>query len=229
MVLKVLEDWGSLSSLFMGVGGVAKTAFVRALARKLGIMLIDWDLGAMKGSYVGQSEQQGRMAVRTLSAISGQREGALWFFFVANKIDVLPPEFKRRQNMGMWVFDLPQGRAGRDPIWDIHRENYKIPKEYELPDDKGWTGAEIRNCSQISWRLGIPLVDAAKFIVPLVASEGGPDGAIERVHRLADKRFLSVDHPGHYDHAAVCPNAPGSRVEAPAAAAGTRAIDMEDQ
>ena len=226
MLLKMLEDWGSLASLFMGVGGVAKTAFVRWVAKQLGIMLIDFDLGSMKGSYVGQSEQQLRMAARTLRAISGGRPGALWFFFVCNQPNVLPPEFKRRMNMGMWFFDLPRGREGRDPIWAIHRDRYKIPTADDVPDDRGWTGAEIRNACQIAWRLKIPLVEAAKFIVPLVASEGGPDGAIERLHKLAHQRFLSVDHPGHYDHVAACPNAPGSKVEVPATQGG-RAIEEE--
>lgn len=224
-LLRMTEDWESLACLFLGVGGVAKTAFVRWFATETNTLMIDMDLGAMKGSYVGQSEQQIRMASRTLKGISGGRPGALWFFFVCNKLEVLPPEFKRRMNMGMWFFDLPTP-AERTDIWSIHRERYRIAAGDPLPKDSGWTGAEIRNCCQIAWRLGVPLTEAATYIVPLVASEGGADGAIERLHRLADHRFLNVNTTGQYNHKASCPNAEGSTVPVAGQVAG-RVVDEE--
>ena len=40
----------------------------------------------------------------------------------------------------------------------------------ELPDDDGWTGAEIKECCRKAGRLRLPLVRAAQYTVPISKS-----------------------------------------------------------
>lgn len=116
-----------------------------------------------------------------------------------NAIAQLPPELRRRFSFGTFFFDIPDAesnyadRSERDSIWQIYL-NEKFGKT-TLPDDKGWTGAEIRNCVIISSRLNITLEAAADFIVPVSIS------AAEQITKLREQatgKFISASHPGVY-------------------------------
>ena len=63
------------------------------------------------------------------------------------------------------------------------------------PRSKGWTGADIRNCCEVAWRLNISLVEASKFITPV--SQSDPE-SIAKLRKMADGRFLSASYPGVY-------------------------------
>ena len=52
--------------------------------------------------------------------------------------------------------------------------------EQPLPNDEGWTGAEVRACCRLASLLGVPLAEAAKNVVPVAAT------AAESVRRLRE-------------------------------------------
>jgi SpoVK/Ycf46/Vps4 family AAA+-type ATPase len=210
ILLSYMQDQAAAGMIFVGPPGAAKSAVAKAAGNEAGIPTIQLDLGAAKGSLVGQSELQIRNALKVITAVSNGR--SLWIA-TCNAIADLPPELRRRFTLGTFFFDLPDA-AERAAIWEIHIANYfghevrsegrvargkkSVPRVSTLgprPADDGWTGAEIRNCCEIAWRLGCSLVEAAAFIVPVSRSAADQ---IQRLREQADGRFLSASAPGVY-------------------------------
>jgi SpoVK/Ycf46/Vps4 family AAA+-type ATPase len=152
------------------------------------------DLGAMKGSLVGQSEQQIRSAIKVIKAVAGK--GGAFFIATCNDLTVLPPELRRRYKYGIWFFDLPDKKE-RESIWKVCLAQFGLtgPKAQRTFDDDGWTGAEIRNVCELAWKLNQPLDEARLNIVPISISDSG---RIERLRDLAKGKFLSASYPGPY-------------------------------
>ena len=67
------------------------------------------------------------------------------------------------------------------------------------PGDRDWTGAEIRACCRLAALLDVPLVEAARNIVPVAVTAGE---SVERLRSWAAGRCLSADRPGLYTRAA---------------------------
>lgn len=197
-ILSHMQDTGAVGMIFVGPPGAAKSAVAKAIGNEGGIPTVSFDLGASKGSLVGQSESRIRQALKVINAVSSGR--ALWIA-TSNNISSLPPELRRRFKRGTFFFDLP-GEDEREKIWEIYCEKYGIDNVQEnRPVDAGWTGADIEQCVDIAWDLGLSLREAAENVVPV--SRSAPD-VIERLRREADGRYLSASHPGTY-------SMPGSR------------------
>lgn len=214
-ILSYMQDHASTGMIFIGPPGAAKSAIAKAAGNDGGVPTIQLDLGAAKGSLVGQSEHQLRNALKVITAVSNGR--ALWIA-TCNSIADLPPELRRRFTLGTFFFDLPDA-AEREAIWLIYQAKYLRLngsgwEPGDLPNDSGWTGAEIRQCCDIAWRLGCSLKDAANFIVPVARSAAD---AIARLREQASGRFLSASVPGVYINA---------RDQAPKA--GGRALSAEE-
>lgn len=189
-LLSYMQDQNACGTIFVGPPGAAKSAMAKAIGNEGEIPTVTLDLGGIKGSLVGESEGRMRKALSVVTAISGGRP-----FFVAtcNAISVLPPELRRRFTVGTMFFDLPT-EAERDLIWAIYIGKYKLDAQ-ALPQAEGWTGAEIRQCCDMADRLGVSLVEAAKFVVPVAVS------ARERIDNLrkeASGRYLSAGDDGVY-------------------------------
>ena len=152
------------------------------------------DTGAMTGSLVGESQAKIRKAMATFKAVS---QGKGFFIATCNKIASLPPELRRRFTLGTFFFDLPD-KSERKAIWKIWMAAYKFDTDDSvlLPDDEGWTGAEIKACCDIAWRTEQSLIDAAKFIVPVSKSAGDQ---IQALRSMASGRFISASKDGIYE------------------------------
>lgn len=187
--LSSMEDYNWAGSLLIGPPGSGKTLFSRIYGNEFEIPVIQLDLGAMKGSLVGESEIYVRAAMAVLYAMGGE---GVFFMATCNGIDRIPPEVQRRFRYGKWYFDLPD-RAEKDVIWRLQLARYKHAADLELPGDHNWTGAEIRNCCELAQRMGCSLKEAARYIVPVAQSD---PGAIERLRDLADEKFLSASYEG---------------------------------
>jgi hypothetical protein len=174
-----------------GPPGTAKSLFAQALAAEHDVPCIALDLGAMKGSLVGQSEQQIRAALKVIRAVAGK--GAYWIA-TCNRMESLPPELRRRFTDGIRFFDLPC-EDERASIWKIMRKKYSIKETDTQPDDRDWTGADIRNTCALAYRLKIGLKKAATYITPVAKSD---PHSIERLRKLAHNAFLSASHEGLY-------------------------------
>lgn len=198
-LLSYMQDHNAAGLIFIGPPGAAKSAIAKAAGNEAGVPTIQLDLGAAKGSLVGQSEAAIRNALKVVTAVSNGK--SLWIA-TCNSISELPPELRRRFTLGTFFFDLPT-RVEREAIWGVYLAKYGlirrskpcINEQPELPADEGWTGAEIKQCCDIAWRLGCSLVEAAQFVVPVAISAADQ---LERLRTLANGRFLSASQTGVY-------------------------------
>jgi len=167
-LLTWMQDNKASGVIFIGVAGSGKSVVAKATGNESNIPTIALDLGGMKGSLVGESEQRLRTALQVVYAVS---QGKCLFVATCNSIGSLPPELRRRFSLGTFFFDLPDNKS-KTVIWNIHLKKYQISDKQKktFPNDTGWTGAEIENCCNIAFRLNRTLEEAAKFIVPVSVS-----------------------------------------------------------
>lgn len=190
-MLSYMQDHACNGCLFVGPPGAAKSAMSKAIGNTAGIPTVVFDINGMKGSLVGASEQSLRNALKVVTAVS---QGRTLFVATCNSIAVLPPELRRRFNFSTMFFDLPT-KEERSAIWKIYLSKYKTSGNATAIPDEGWTGAEIKQASYLSWNLKCRLEEAATFIVPVARSAADQ---IEKLRREASGRFISASYPGAY-------------------------------
>jgi len=94
--------------------------------------------------------------------------------------------------------------------------------EQEIPDRaavEGWTGREIEQCCELADAMGIPLTQAAEYIVPIAIIDS------ERVESLrgdANARWQDATRGGIYRR-------PENRVTASKPTDGERTIDVDSE
>jgi len=129
-------------------------------------------------------------------------ESDVFVVCTANDVQRLPPEFSRAERFdAVFFLDLP-GREQKDAIWAIYRSRYGIEDEQRVPEDEGWTGAEIQSCCRLAALLDVPLTAAAENIVPVSTTSAE---SIDRLRTWADGRCLSADRPGVFRSVAAAP------------------------
>lgn len=188
--LSFMQDHDSAGVMSIGHPGVAKSDIAKALGNEAGIPTIQLVLGNAKGGIIGESNANMRTILKVIEAVSQGR--ALWIA-TCNDIKSLPPELRNRYTFGTFFYDLPT-ILEREVIWNIYFEKFGL-KDREKPADTGWNGREIKNCCLLAHRLGIPLRDAAKYIIPMYTSSS------ERIAALrneADNRYISAAYSGPY-------------------------------
>lgn len=190
-ILSFMQDKEADGMIFIGPPGAAKSAVAKAAGNTGNIPTISFDLGAMKNSLVGKSGEQTRGALKVIDAIS---QGRMLFIATCNSIGVLPPELRRRFTMGTFFFDLPT-KEERKSIWDIYLKKYNVSKD-TMPEDEGWTGAEIKQCVKLSAKLDISFIEASKYIVPVSKSASEQ---IKTLKEQASGKFISASKSGIYN------------------------------
>lgn len=210
-LLREMEDngWGGLVAV--GGPGTGKSAFTKLLGATYGRPTIEIDLGAAKGGIVGESEANIRALTKVLKAIGGSR---VFWVATCNKLDILPPELRRRFKYGVWYFDLPTDEEKKS-IWDINIRQFELPLPVEKPVDKDWTGAEIRNVCEMARDLRKQPDQVSHYIVPVSVAD---PASIERLRTAARGKFLSASTKGAYGAAVV---------EAPEVPTGNRRYAFE--
>jgi len=188
-LLSWMQDNEAKGVIFIGPPGAAKSAIAKATGNTAGIPTIAFDLAGMKGSLVGESGARLRQSLKVVQAVS---QGRSLFIATCNSIGVLPPELRRRFTFGTFFFDLPTAEE-RESIWRIYCK--KFGRGDEVPNDEGWTGAEIRQCCDLAYRLKSSLQEAATYIVPVSRSAADQ---IDRLRQQANGRFISASNPGVY-------------------------------
>jgi SpoVK/Ycf46/Vps4 family AAA+-type ATPase len=125
------------------------------------------------------------------------RESDVYVVVTANSVDRLPPEFARAERFdSVFFLDLPT-REEKDAIWDIYHEVYQLDANQDRPSDTDWTGAEIKACCRLSILLGIPLVEAAKNVVPVAVTASE---SIGKLREWATGRCLDATGGGIFQH-----------------------------
>ena len=194
VLLTTMEKYGYAGQILVGPPGSGKSAFADAVAGTFERPLICVDLGAAKGSLVGQSEERIRAMMKAIYAIAGEK-GA-FFIATCNKLDILSPELRRRFRYGIYFFDLPD-KDERISIGKLQTAKYKLKQDDEFwIECEGWSGANIRDCCDLSYAMRVGLKDAQNFIVP--AFKQDQDG-ITRLRNMANGKFLSASYEGTYD------------------------------
>jgi hypothetical protein len=190
LLLTYLQDKEALGIIFIGPPGSAKSMVAKATGGEGGIPTIAVDISGMKGSLVGESTSNLRRALKVISAVSD--DATLWIA-TCNSFAALSPELRRRFKLSTVYFDLPSEEE-REAIWTIYLKKYSLP-EQARPRDDGWTGADIRTCCELAWRLCSSLVEAAEYIVPVARSAAD---TIERLRQQASGKFISASYSGVY-------------------------------
>lgn len=164
------------------------------------ILFIDELEKAMSGG--GQSASDGGVSQRMLGTLLtwlNDHQSQVYFIGTCNDQSKLAAmsagAFTRAERFDASFFiDLPN-RDEKNAIWNIYRKVYQIDANDPLPDDKDWTGAEIKSCCRQARMLGSNLIDASQYIVPVCKSSGEQ---IESMRTWATGRCLSATNPGVY-------------------------------
>lgn len=197
VLLSYMQDNDITGELWLGPPGTGKTQLAKCIAAEFNVPLIMFDLGACKGSLVGQSEQKMRAAIKIIHSISG---GKPLFIGACNRTETLPPELRRRFNYCSMFFDLPTAEE-RKAIWQVWIKRYGLtPGQIDTVKDDGWTGAEIRNCCLKAWAEDIKLSEAAITIVPV--SKSAAD-LVNGLRQAASGKYVSASNPGLYQFSQV--------------------------
>lgn len=184
--------------VLIGPGGSGKTEALKAMAnaatggKTLALMI---NMAGMKSSLVGSSMANVIQFFMLIKAISG---GRALFAFTCNKFN-FDAAFQRRCYLGKYFFDLPEQDVVDKKIWPHYLRKYELPKQ-ELPKSIGWTGAEVRACSIMGYRLNEPLLESAKRIIPIAESAADE---IDQLRREADGNFVSAYKEGKYQYRAI--------------------------
>ncbi|MDD5060687.1 MAG: AAA family ATPase [Candidatus Marinimicrobia bacterium] len=208
-ILTFMQEENQTGLIAVGPPGSGKSLCSVAIGSAANIPTITLDLGALKGSLVGQTEANTRKALSVVKSLAGKN--ALWVA-TCNGMASLPPELRRRFQYGIWFFDLPAADE-REKIWNIWLKKYPDVAR-ELPVDDGWTGAEIRTAVQIAYRLKVTPKTAAQWIVPVSKMSAE---SIESLRKQANGRYLSASKPGVYTY----------QQTAAAPVSASRKIDLE--
>lgn len=186
------EDQKMDGIIAIGPPGVSKSALVKGVGNTYGVPVIKFDLAGMQNKHIGESNSNLRTAQKTVDAISG---GRVLVIATCNGIAALPPELRRRFNMGIFFFDIPQTEEERNEIWKIWRKAFGIPTGESNPSAVGWTGAEIKQCCLLAHKLGRTLAHAALSVIPITQSS--PE-TVHALRSMCDGKYLSASNPGVY-------------------------------
>lgn len=169
-----------------------KSVMAQSTGSQFEVPIIRMDMGAAKGSLVGESEQRIRDAMKVVKGVAGS---SALFLATSNRLSALPPELLRRFRLGIWFFDLPTPEE-RESIWRINLKKFGHAQDAKRPYDDGYSGADIRNTCEVAQICSCTLEEASQFVTPV--SRTDPQ-SVEAIRQLANKRFLSASYPGVYD------------------------------
>jgi ATPase family associated with various cellular activities (AAA) len=188
----------ALGALLLGHPGVGKSAICEATAAEFGVPFINFDLGDMKNSLVGSSEERATTALAVIDAVS---RGSALFVGTANSTGNLSPQLQSRFPF-RFFFDLPTA-AEKQAIWPIYEQHphpaatapLTAAQLKDRPVDTDWTGREIAKCAEYAYMFGCTLKEAADYVVPIAMSM--PE-QIDKRRQEAANRYLSASYPGTY-------------------------------
>jgi len=129
-------------------------------------------------------------------------ESDVFIVATSNDVSKLPPEFARAERFdGIFFLDLP-GAAQKCSIWSIYLDLFDLDPEQPKPNTQDWTGAEVRSCCRLAALLDVPLIEAAKNVVPVAVTAAETVG---RLREWASGRCLDADRPGIYTNGGAKP------------------------
>lgn len=167
-VLTFMQNRKVRGIILMGHPGAGKTIVAKAMANEADCLCIEADMGAMKGSLIGESEARTRAFYALVDAIAG--EGGAFFVATCNSTAPLTTEIRRRFKNGFYFVDLPTAEE-KAQLWSLKLKAFGLDPKAPRPDDTNWTGAEIETCCEMADDYGISLVEAATMVVPVAQAQ----------------------------------------------------------
>ena len=169
---------------------------------------IEKALAGVQSSGQTDSGVSARMFGTLLTWLS-DHESDVFVVATSNDISKLPPEFSRAERWdGTFFLDLP-GQDEKNIIWRMYQEKFGLDADQSRPNDRDWTGAEIRSCCRLAALLDVPLVEAALNVVPVAVTAAE---SVERLRNWASGRCLSADHPGLFARNSGGSGSPGRSI-----------------
>jgi hypothetical protein len=188
---KHIQDTEAQSILLAGHPGTGKSLSAKVAGSVFGCLVLALDLGACKGSLVGESENNLRHALAIERAIVGNQLGSTLWIWTTNNAEALPHKLRARMQ-GEYFCDLP-GEQESLAIWSLYRARYEIPQSDAFPSCEGWTGREIARCCRLAWQYKRTLQEASTRIVPIRVSQAK---AIQERRKQASGRYLDASRGG---------------------------------
>ena len=169
---------------------------------------IDKGLSGVASSGQSDSGVTARLFGQFLSWLNDHTSD-VFVIVTCNDVTKLPPEFFRSERFdALFMLDLPEAKQ-RQAIWRIYLDLFGLDSSQGLPKDVDWTGAEIRSCCRLAALLEVPLIEAAKNVVPVAITAGE---SVERLRNWAAGRCLAADRPGVYCRGSAEATKPGRRI-----------------
>jgi len=191
MLLVEMEQNHWPGMILVGPPGTGKSRFAETFCNEAGVPGLAADFGDTEEKWVGSSEANLRNMFRVAKRVG---RGRVFVVLTCNSLRGIRPQLMRRFRRGTFFFDLPNAEE-REAIWQYYLKLYGLDPEQPRPDDKGWAGAEIRECCDSAWNCGTTLVESAQFIVAVSQSRAKE---IRDMRREAHGRFLDASRPGPY-------------------------------
>ena len=156
-------------------------------------MLIDEAERALAGNGQGDRGVSTRVMGTLLTWLSDRRSDS-FVILTSNEIKGLPAPLTRAERLdSIWFVDYPDFDT-REGIWRIYINHYGLDASQSRPSqDKPVTGAEIKSTCRIAALLGVSLVEASRFVVPVSSTSSEP---IDALRTWAKGRALCVSKGG---------------------------------
>ena len=190
-ILTAMEQGGAEGLLMVGPPGTGKSLSATTIGAAAGVPTIQLQPGRLKGSLVGQTEEQADRAMAVLRSMGGR---AYWVA-TSNGLGTVPPELLRRFTDGVWMVDLP-GPEERQALWGMYLARFKLrDKAPPSTSDVGYAGADVRNVCRTAWRDGSTVAEVMASYVP--ASKANEAG-IKSLRNQASGAYRSASYQGAY-------------------------------
>jgi hypothetical protein len=182
-----------LAVLLLGVPGGGKSWTAQCTAGEAKIPLLRGSMSTVKGSLVGQSEQNMRQLLKTVDSVTGSKTLLL---ATCNSLDTLTPELIARFKLGVFFYDYPTAEESA-ALWELYLKRYELPQQIPA-GTSNWVGREIESCCHRAWLFNCSVAEAARSVVPVSRANATK---MDALRRSASGRFLSAARPGIFDAA----------------------------
>ena len=184
-----------LKGRFVGETG-ENTRRLLSLIRATGKCVVVLDEGNQQlGGGAERHETTEELIGELLTYLNDQQDA--FFLLTANEIASLPDAFTRAGRFdAVYFVDLPAPSSGKRSGRSACGSTRSNPARRRPPCD-GWTGAEIDHCCKTARMYGMPLVEAAQFVVPVCVRQAEK---IEARRQWANHACLDADKPGLFVH-----------------------------
>lgn len=181
-----------LGVLLIGVPGAGKSHTAQCVAGQARVPLLRGSMSTVKGSLVGQSEQNMKAMLKAVDSVT---TGKTLLIATCNSFESLTPEIMARFKIASMFYDYPTTDEAK-ALWTLYRAKYEVNPAEPVPPSHNWVGREIESCCHRAWLFNCTLAEAAQSVVPVCRANGAK---MEALRKSVSGRFLSAARPGIYE------------------------------